>query len=245
MPLPQGSGLQFVKCDNKNDAAVQAGSFLSQELIRYSDKSTLILVSGGSSLSMFEYIDDAALRSNLFLGQVDERWTKNTRDLNAEAFRKTSFAKKTAEFGIPFVTMDVSGSPTPEECAIRYERYLKQWRSVFFGGVIIAVLGIGSDGHVAGVLPYPSAQNEFNTLFYDTRAWVIGYETGGRGEFKERVSLSLHFLLQEPKSVFVYACGKDKQEALQKAFSPDGTFADTPARILNQMGSVFLFSDAI
>src|SRR3989344_581322 len=230
--------MELVKCNNAREAAVRAGDFLSQELVHFSDKPTLVLVSGGSSLAMLDYVNEATLRKNLSLGQVDERCTKDARFLNARLFRKTAFAEKTSALGIPFVAVDVSGIESARESAINYERYLKQWKSIFSAGIVIALLGIGSDGHIAGVMPSPGDQVVFDQLFYDTRAWVVGYETKGKGEFPSRVTLSLHFLLQEVTTAFVFACCKEKKAAIEKTLAPDGTFAETPARIINQMQSV-------
>lgn len=224
---------------------MRAGEFISQEFAHFAERATLLLVSGGSSLNVLNQIPVTSLRSNMAIGQVDERWTKTERDLNATAFRKTEFSKRIAAMGIPFVTMDTLGTTGAGECALRYERYLKQWRSIFYGGATLAILGIGEDGHIAGILPFPDAPDDFNKLFYDNRSWVVGYETGGKGEFPARVTLSMHYLFQEVTTAFVYACGNTKKPALEKTFAPDGTFAETPARILNQMPSVFLFSDIV
>jgi len=237
--------MQVVQCTNKREAAVQGGGFLSRELVHYVDRPTLLLVSGGSSLDILEYVNSTSLRSNISFGQIDERWTKDERFLNAAMFRGTQFFKKSSEQGLPFIAMNVLEASTFAECAIQYERYLKQWKSVFQEGVILALLGIGADGHIAGVMPNPNQPDEFTAMFYDTRSWVVGYDTKGKGEFPSRATLSLHFLLQEVTTSFVYACGKEKKGAMGKLFTADGTLAEIPARILHEMPSVYLFSDSL
>ncbi len=234
--------IEFIRDANPENVAIRAGDFLSRELLALAGKETLLLVSGGSSLGTFEHMSDASFRSNITVGQIDERWTSHQGDLNAEAFKKTLFSKKIREFGAPFVPIDTS-LPSVEESARAYEEYLKQWKTAWHDSAIVAVLGIGEDGHIAGIMPNTTDTNVFNRDFYDTRAWYRGYDTEGVGEFPSRVTATMKFLYQEVHVAFVVCAGGKKRGALERLYAPEGSLAQTPARILREMRHVYLFSD--
>ena len=237
--------MEAVRGTNAEESAAQAANFLTNTLVHYSDIPTLLLVSGGSSLSILNYMNVEVLRNNLQIAQIDERWTPNERDRNSSAFKKTAFYTQALNTGVPFVSINVADSDSPEESAKKHEWFLKQWHSLFRDGVIIAMLGIGSDGHIAGVLPNQSAPDRFNKMFYYTRDWVAGYRIPQGGAFPARVTTTLHFLYQEVTTAIVYACGDEKREALQRLYMPEGSLPQIPARILHQMRDARLFSDMV
>lgn len=235
--------MELVHSKSAKELVQVAADTLSRELMVKADRTTLLLISGGSSLKVLDSMNDASVRSNIQIAQVDERWTTNEKELNSALFKKTKFAKRLAERGVPFVPMDTISGGTVEESAKRYEEYLKRWRGAFQNGVVIGLFGIGTDGHIAGVMPFPEEKTLFEETFLNTRRWTVGYETGGRGNFPIRMTLTLHYLLQEIDASVVYACGEEKRGAIQKILSPDGTLAETPARVLNEMRGVHLFTD--
>lgn len=237
--------MEISRSHSARDAARVAGDALSRELVTKADKPALFLISGGSSLSVLDFMGDISARSNIQIAQVDERFSKDDKELNSVAFRKTLFSRRITERGVPFISFDVRSGGMADECALRYEIYLKRWREAFQEGIIFALLGVGSDGHIAGVLPFAEEKELFDQTFLNTRRWAVGYETGGKGGFPERVTTTLHFLLQEVDFSFVYICGQEKRDALNRTLSPDGTHAETPARVLNEMRNVKIFTDIV
>lgn len=235
--------MQIVGSTDKKQATEKAASHLHSYLLDTADRPTLLLCSGGSSLAVLAYLTDRALRPNLFLGLIDERWTSEESGSNLSALKALPFVLYAQKKGVPIVGIEVVGSVSPEASATQYEGYLKQWRSTFQTGVIIAVLGVGSDGHVAGILPYPEEKNWFDETFLKTHKWVVGYDTKGKGDFSGRVSVSLHFLVQEVDVAIVYACGEEKRLALERVVYVSGSIAEVPARVLPLMKEVHLFTD--
>ncbi|OHA27177.1 MAG: hypothetical protein A3C06_03825 [Candidatus Taylorbacteria bacterium RIFCSPHIGHO2_02_FULL_46_13] len=237
--------MEIIKSLNRREAAITGAGLLYRYLLSKSDRSTLLLLSGGSSLSIIEALGQNSILPNLSIALVDERWTTNPKDLNLTALKRVGFITKAQEKGIPIVAIEIEETGNPTESAERYENYLKQWRSVFPTGVIIAVLGVGTDAHIAGVLPYPEERAWFEDTFINSRKWVVGYDTKGKGDYPARVSVSLHFLTQEVDFAITYACGPEKQDALTRALNVDGTMSDTPARVLFLMKEAYLCTDAL
>lgn len=201
-------------CRDPIDAAKQAGALLSGLLVQ---KPLLLFLSGGSSLDLLDYTDTSGLNEQVAIGVLDERGD------NFARLRETRFFAEAQKKGIH--TMDL------EEGALR------AWK-----GRIVITLGIGPDGHTAGILPYPEDAAAFEILFNDPNHWVVGYDAAGKNPYPLRVTVTLPFLRQVDASV-VYACGKGKKEALTRLIAREGSLAETPARITCEMKRVSLFTD--
>lgn len=237
--------MEIIKCINKHEAALQGAGLLNRYLLSKADRPILLLLSGGSSVSIIEVLDQKVVLPNLSIGLVDERYSLKEKDLNLSELKRVRFVLRAQQRGVPVAAIQIEDTENPSESAERYEDYLKQWRIVSPKGVIVAVLGIGTDTHIAGVLPYPDEREWFEDTFINARQWVVGYDTKGKGDYPARVSVSLHFLTQEVDFAIAYACGKEKQEALRRALNVDGTLSDTPARVLFLMKEAYLCTDII
>jgi 6-phosphogluconolactonase/glucosamine-6-phosphate isomerase/deaminase len=224
--------MEFIREKNKEAVARKAADFLYHLLLRTADKQTLLLCSGGSSALILKYLNAQALRPNLSFALVDERFTPAEKDRNSFELKKIPFIKEGEKRGIPFISVLVDGVKGVEESADQYEDYLKRWRAVYQNGVIISLLGIGNDGHTAGIMRYPGEKDWFEEMFVNNRKWIVGYDTHGSGGFPFRVTVSPHFLLQEVEYSIIYACGKEKQKALAEFTASEGTVFETPARLL-------------
>jgi len=98
---------------------------------------TLFLGSGGSALSILEYVDEQTLSGNLTMGVLDERLGAGPHDRNFWNLAQTNFYKKAKSAGVKFrerVSEDTNG----------FEK-------------VYVTQGIGADGHTAGLFPekYP------------------------------------------------------------------------------------------
>lgn len=229
---------------NSDAVAAWAGDALTNFLLQKADKPTLLLLSGGSSLEVVKHMNPNILRSNLSFGLVDERFGVHERDRNLTAILKTPFVKSAQKQGRPITAIEAT-SGSVQESASRYEAYLKQWRVTFRDSVIAAVLGIGADGHVAGVMPFPGDRAWFEDTFANSRKWVVGYDTKGVGDFPQRVTVTPYFLNQEVDYAIAFACGRKKRAALERTTAVDGTLSETPARVLITMKESYLCTDAL
>ena len=95
--------------------------------------------------------------------------------------------------------------------------FLKNWRAENPSGLIIATLGMGLDGHTAGILPYPESADEFHRLF-ESEAWVCAYNAGNKNPHKERITATLTFLKMVDVA-FAFVSGADKKQKLDEVIS--------------------------
>lgn len=98
--------------------------------------------------------------------------------------------------------------------------------------IVIAFLGMGADGHVAGILPGSPA--------VDSSEWAIGYDAG---KFK-RITLTPTALLRAD-IVIVGAYGEEKKPALTQLRDESLPLAEQPAQLLKQIRSVTIFNNQI
>ncbi len=117
------------------------------------------------------------------------------------------------------------------------EKNLRDWR-----GRIVITLGIGPDGHTAGIMPFPEDPQKFQKLFDDPDHWVVSYDAAEKNAYPNRTTVTLPFLRRVDHAV-VFVCGKEKQRALEKTLAQKGSLPQTPARIIREMGKIDLFTD--
>jgi 6-phosphogluconolactonase len=129
----------------------------------------------------------------------------------------------------PAVVHRIEGERGPAEAADRYERALSDAGRPAFA---FALLGLGSDGHVASLFPGRPEVDERDR-------WAVGVPEAGLEPFVPRVSLTLPALNAAREVVFLVA-GADKADAVRRAFGPD---PDVPCGRVSPAGSLTLVLD--
>ena len=108
-------------------------------------------------------------------------------------------------------------------------------------GKSVAILGIGADGHVAGL---PAGRIQNSELRIKNATDLVKSFDNFPGDFKERISLT--FLgLSKFDQIIIMVFGKEKQKALRLMFK-SGSISEIPARFLTQKeiaGKVTLITD--
>jgi 6-phosphogluconolactonase len=98
---------------------------------------------------------------------------------------------------------------------------------------VIAFLGMGADGHIAGILPHsPAAQA--------TDVWAVSYAAK---EF-QRVTLT-PFALSHISCAFVGAYGPEKAPALRKLKDTTLPITDQPAQLLKHLPNVTIYNNEL
>jgi 6-phosphogluconolactonase len=98
--------------------------------------------------------------------------------------------------------------------------------------ILIAQLGMGPDGHVAGILPHSVAAQ--------TTQLVVGYE---HKPYK-RLTLTLS-ALEMMDAIYVLAYGKHKRDTILKLHSTGLAAEDQPAQYLKQLAEVYFYNDQV
>lgn len=220
--------MKYILTAGWDDGVADLTERLARELA--GGKRVLWLVSGGSNVPASVQVMDsiaAGLSRNLSVSLADERYGKPGHpDSNWEQLMQAGFDGKHAAL-LPVLKSGASFEQTIKD----YERLVEQ--GLAGNDVVIAQLGIGPDGHIAGILPGSPAAAE-------TKALVSGYETP---VFK-RLTLTLP-ALRRLTAVYAFAFGEPKQEALAALQAGSQSPARQPAQILNELPEAYVYSDQV
>jgi 6-phosphogluconolactonase/glucosamine-6-phosphate isomerase/deaminase len=202
------------------------------------------LLSGGSALSLLERVKAENLGKNITLSGLDDRYSTDPEVNTYSQIASLGFYKDAMERGAEQIDLRVKEGETISAMAGRMEKSLRDWREKNFNGFIIATQGVGPDGHTAGIMPYPEDPEQFKEMFEDPSHWVTGYNAGDKHKYPDRVTTTMPFLRDQVDHAIVYMAGNDKHEAFRRVSIPDGSLAETPARIIKEMkGTVEVFTD--
>jgi 6-phosphogluconolactonase len=211
-------------------------------------KKTLVLLSGGSSVQVYgklvswikETENDLSL---LAFGQVDERFRSgkkvtgnrhqalDNREINAEAIGKTGLWDVCEKKKIPYFI--ISQENTLEESARQYNQLLSKLLREYT--YLITFLGIGEDGHTAGLIPGYARK-------WNVSGCAVGFINSGK--FPQRITVTPK-LLNESDYTIVVATGGKKEKVLRLIISEKmkGRLDDCPAVILQEMENLQIFTD--
>ncbi len=98
---------------------------------------------------------------------------------------------------------------------------------------MIGQLGIGTDGHIAGILPGSAAAHE-------TSALVAAYDAA---PFK-RLTVTFQ-VLRQIDAAFVFAFGKPKRKTLEILKAGSMGTIDQPAGILHELQEAYVYNDQV
>jgi len=220
--------------DGKDGAARQAAIDITACLSEAKEGGggVLFLSSGGSSLSILDFIAGEILGDYLTIGVLDERYDAGGENNNFVQLSRTDFYGKALRAGCAFIDTSVRPGQSQEALAGYFEERLRNWKGEHPGGTVIATIGIGPDGHTSGIMPFPEDSERFNSLFNGER-WVVAYDAAGKTPYPERVTTTNTFLKLIDRA-FVFACGREKAEALHRMLA-DRPAAEVPAVILREL----------
>jgi len=207
---------------------------LEIERAKSEGKAVLFLASGGSALGLLQSIP-----SELWVGVtimvLDERFSTDP---------KLNNSLQLEEKGLPVTKTVPEKDETLEEFANRCEQLIIDWKAQHPDGSVIATVGMGDDGHIAGISPFPNEPEKFNQIFEEHLRNVVGYV--GNLNPSQRVTVTPRFMKEGIDTAIVYIIGENKQAALDRVFAQTGNLAQTPARVLQSMnGEVYLFTDRV
>lgn len=191
-------------------------------------KRVLWLISGGSNIPISVQVMKelpAKLTRHLTILPIDERYgPEGHKDSNIKQLYDAGFDPKHA---LVFAPLD--GSPL-ETTMSNYEKAL----TVALGNadVVIAQIGMGIDGHIAGILP--------NSPALKAETLVTSYQ----GPDFMRLTLTLP-ALRRINQVYLFAYGRPKRAALDRLCDGDYPIDDQPAQVLRELREVTIYNDQL
>ncbi len=202
----------------------------AQLLVEEVDPKTILFLAGGSTpKSLYEKLATAQVIRPAGVGLIDERYGVPMHEKSNELMiRETGFLDYLDRSNIPFHSMLQQDFDREQDARF----YDQKARDLFFHFPrSVAIVGIGKDGHIAGIAP--NRTHFTNPMFDPSRANLYVSEFDDpTGPFGQRISMTFAGLaLIDLMIVFVF--GKDKQKALTEAFTR-GRLEDCPARFFQE-----------
>ncbi len=226
--------------DTKN-IKEKAGKAFNDMIKNRGDKPLLLLLSGGSSLGLLEYVTEDALKGGIAVGMLDDRYSTDPTVNTFKMLQETGFYHLALDNGGVFLDSSVNEREDLELYATRYELQIKKWMDLYPDGIIRATIGIGPDGHTSGILPHPEDPEKFEKLF-NGKHLAIGYDVGEKNIHRYRLTSTCTFMKQFDQSM-TYMTGESKRDALKKVLAETGTLAETPGRIVRELKNSIIFTD--
>lgn len=214
---------------------------LEEIFLNNSNKSILFLSSGGSSLSLLDGFD-FSIGPNVTVTMLDERGYTDPLINNFSQLSRTKFFRTACDKGCEFIETILNEGESPEELAARFGAGIELWMQNHPDGIIVATIGLGQDGHIAGMMPHPEAKEFFTKTFVETNRLVVSYDASDKNEFANRITVTVP-VLKRISFPIVFFHGESKRKPWEMVVQEDGTLANTPARILQKMQNVEVFTD--
>lgn len=237
--------LEIIKCADATEAVQKASAKLNSilENLHTSGVSVLLLMSGGSALKIADYIEKKYLPHKLALGVLDDRYSQDEKVNNFAQLMQTKLYTDAASSGALFIDTRVEGEESMDSVASRADLKIKNWLAENPTGKVVITQGVGPDGHTSGMMPYLEDEKKFKKLFVETDKYSVGYDAEGKNQYSLRITATMRFLMDRVDESVLLMTGLEKTEALKKAMDASGSLASTPARVINQMQKVSLFTD--
>jgi 6-phosphogluconolactonase/glucosamine-6-phosphate isomerase/deaminase len=214
--------MQIIITDNKEKGIERA----KEEIYNRVDNKTVLFLSGGTTPKLlYELFVKESILFPAEAAMIDERYGKPFhQNSNQKMIADTGLLQYFSDHNIPFHTI-LSAGLSREKTAKAYDGIV---RNIFFHFTkSVGILGIGKDGHTAGIAP--NRKDFINPLFKEKRRHTFVDEFNDtNGSFKERITLTFAGL-SLLDFIIVLVFGKDKKEALTKACM-QGSLEDVPAR---------------
>lgn len=209
------------------------GFLVTQDILRHiSNPKTALFLSGGRTPKDL-YTLMASEKSVIAgsVGMIDERFGEILHPASNERMLQESglldyFIKQEIPFH-PILQQKLSLAET----ALQYNQTLEA--EFYSFKQRIGILGIGLDGHTAGIPARSDAIALSDESIYTTEALVTAYDDT-KGMYGKRVTLTFSALRQMSYSI-VLVFGRDKEAALREMIM-EGPLETVPARIFNEDG---------
>jgi 6-phosphogluconolactonase/glucosamine-6-phosphate isomerase/deaminase len=228
--------------ENSNPAHA-AGEALTALLESYHGKDILLLLSGGSGLTLTNHISTSPLSDRVTLSVLDERYTTDPAGSNFGALALTPFFATATERGVHTIDPRPVVPESLEDTAHRFDLALKHWHLTHHTGVVLAAMGMGADGHTAGVFPLPKDPELFRSLFAQRHRCARGYTLApGRHTYLKRITVTLEYLTRHVAHAVAYVTGTEKIPALTD-LSHTVPLHVAPIHILHALPDARLYTD--
>lgn len=216
----------------------RAGEILTEYIRAAGDAPVLLLLSAGSAFDVLAHIKPSVRSPALSIGMLDERYSSDETINNFSQLMGTTFYAEALAAGTHFFDSRIVAGESATDVAHRFEKCLRTWRADHPDGIIIATLGMGGDGHTAGIFPgYVEHLNR-------NGAWVEAYEVPLEvNQYTSRITVTPHFLTTEITYAVAYVVGDSKRALLATVLDPSTPPDTYPAALWRSLPNVTVVTD--
>jgi 6-phosphogluconolactonase/glucosamine-6-phosphate isomerase/deaminase/uncharacterized membrane protein YphA (DoxX/SURF4 family) len=232
--LVNQDGVYFVKANEAEEAIEEVTDRLLSFLEK--DKRVLWLVCGGSNIpteaEIMKRLHGELIRRNLAnalslltVMLTDERYGPvGHRDSNWQQLTEHGF------FSYPIRAVPTLQGLSLNDTVIAYGTDLKH--GIAEADAVIAIFGVGADGHIAGILP--------NSAATEVKGFAAGYEAG------QYVRITATFeALRHVHYAYAFVFGAAKRGAVADLVARQLPLKDQPAQIVKEMQHAYLYTDQV
>lgn len=217
---------------------------LKNAILQNANKDILLLFSGGSSLALVDRVHPDILSKRCTISVFDERYTFEKHESNFDLLSKTQFFTHATQEGIASIDPRPIEGESVEDAGNRFDLALKAWHVTHRDGVVIATVGIGPDGHTAGILPMTDNPDTFKKLFLTETRCAVGYEfSPDINPHTKRITVTLAYIKRHLTHAIIYASGSQKRDALTALLEEGTNYERIPAKILQHVPHATLYTD--
>lgn len=232
----------FIYQDTKLSLIKRGQQILNNFLSRNRKLPKLILCSGGSSIELFDTFSTPFLSDETTISLGDDRFSTKVCESNFHRLIQTEFYQQARRQKCKVIETFPTTSESLLEVMERMEEELRAWRRQNPLGVILATLGMGTDGHIAGIMPFSEDPQLFSSLFENEKHWVVGYDAGQKNSIPLRVTITFPLILQIDFAL-LFVLGESKQEILKKALFAEQNLPSLPASIIQSLKKVVVLTN--
>jgi 6-phosphogluconolactonase len=215
------------------------GQQLAEDLstwIRSSNSEKMVcFCAGGSALSIYNSITDELVKRRTIFMMGDERVSREPSINNHEQLK--------ARLGSTYQSFRIIDSSFYDETSEAYVDRLNQEVKNFLHDkfTIVCILGIGEDGHTAGI--FPLDKELFQAEYPDEGMYVPVHIEGLT--IDSRASLTPTFIESNAQAIFAYATGEKKRPVIErlKEATEETPINELPAAILHRIKDAALYTD--
>jgi 6-phosphogluconolactonase/glucosamine-6-phosphate isomerase/deaminase len=200
--------MQINKFPSQEEAIAGAGEALNKLLAENKSSPILLLLSAGSALAILDFINASSLGENLTITMLDERFSQEPEANNFLQLQKLDFYTLALNANANFIGTLPRLNENMNDMQTRLEIGLTNWLNQHPQGKVFATLGMGPDGHTAGI--FPSSDVKFFETAFENSHLITAYRADTTHKYKDRVTATFN-LFKYIDEAIVFICGPEKQ----------------------------------
>lgn len=221
-------GILYCQVPDHEEGAEIAKSILYSVVTQ---KTALYLSGGSTPQYLYATLAEEEQLIPGVVGLIDERYgIPMHAKSNERMILETGLLRYLSMRDIQYYPM-LKGLPIGET-ADRYDELIRSLQTVYPQSV--GVLGIGNDGHTAGIAPNRNGDPDFKNRIFNKESdfTMVNWFDDTEGPFGKRVTMTFLGLSMLDLSL-ILVFGEEKKQALEKMFA-DGSEVEIPARFFTR-----------